>query len=135
MRTRLTGSFNTAAAACVAAALLAPSASHGANLFASAEQARALCASSEDWCAGFVAGALDGWAALEAYYGGEKFCLPPDLTTGRIVQDFMPQLERNAGRATEPAAYLLFEMMIAQFPCPDASAGDEPAETGGPMKA
>jgi hypothetical protein len=120
---RSTGLLHVAVAACSAAALLAPQAALGANLFASAEQARALCATSKDWCAGFVAGALDGWAALEAYYGGEKFCLPSELTTGRIVQDFKPHLEENAGRAPEPAAYLLFEMMIAQFPCPDASVG------------
>jgi hypothetical protein len=107
----------------LAAALLAPSASLGANLFASAEQARVLCADSKDWCAGFVAGALDGWSALEAYYAGDKFCLPPDLTTGRIVEDFKPHLEQNAGRALEPAAYLLFEMMIAQFPCAGVPAG------------
>jgi hypothetical protein len=77
---------SSAAALVLAAAGCCPSAGISANLFASAEQARDLCESSKDWCAGFATGALDGWAALEAYYSGEKFCIPPDLTSGEVVE-------------------------------------------------
>ncbi len=110
------------AAAGLAAALLHPSASSAANLFASGEQARELCAGSNDWCVGFVTGALDGWSALEAYYSGDKFCLPPDLTSGQIVEIFARQLQDRPDRNGEPAAYLLYEKMIELFPCPASSA-------------
>ena len=111
-----------AGAAFVAAALLQPAAV-AATLFASGEQARDLCANSNEWCVGFVTGALDGWAALEAYYQGEKFCLPDDLTSGQIVEIFAMQLRDNPDRNQEPAAYLLYEKMIEQFPCGGSSTG------------
>ena len=66
---------------------------------------------------GFVTGALDGWAALEAYYSGETFCLPPDLTTGRIVEIFVQELEGRPEPRDEPAAYVLYERLIELFPC------------------
>jgi hypothetical protein len=101
-----------AAAAQIAAAVPGPSQARAATLFASGEQAGALCANSNDWCVGFVTGALDGWAALEAYYNGEKFCLPDDLTSGQIVEIFALQLREHPDRNREPAAYLLYEKMI-----------------------
>jgi hypothetical protein len=88
-----------------------------ADLFASGAQARELCGSSQEWCVGFVTGALDGWAALEAYYSGETFCLPPDLTSGQIVGIFLQELERRPEPRDEPAAYVLYERMIELYPC------------------
>ncbi len=111
-----------AAVAWIGAAVVQPTDGRAANLFASVGQARELCANSNDWCVGFVTGALDGWAALEAYYSGEKFCLPEDLTSGRIVELFALQL-RDPARDQEPAAYLLYEKMIEQFPCGSTSTG------------
>ena len=88
-----------------------------ADLFASGDQTRELCSSSEEWCVGFVTGALDGWAALEAYYTGETFCLPADLTTGQIVEIFRQELEKRPEPRDEPAAYVLYESMIELYPC------------------
>jgi hypothetical protein len=106
-------------AAALALAVTCSQASPGvsANLFASAEQARELCKTSKDWCAGFVTGALDGWAALEAYYSGNKFCLPPDLTSGEVVEILALQLGQQTEGLTEPASYVLYEKLIEIFPC------------------
>ena len=88
-----------------------------ADLFASGDQAHELCGRSQEWCAGFVTGALDGWAALETYYSGETFCLPPDLTAGRIVEIFVEELEGRPEPRDAPAAYVLYERLIELFPC------------------
>jgi Rap1a immunity proteins len=88
-----------------------------ANLFVSGDQARELCRQSQEWCVGFVTGALDGWAALEAYYTGDTFCLPADLTTGRIVEIFLEALEGRAEPRDEPGAYVLYERLIELYPC------------------
>lgn len=93
---------------------------HSANLFASGDQARQLCSESEEWCAGFVTGALDGWAALEAYFEGEKFCLPTDLPVGRIVETFRHELDSRPQPIDSPAAYILYEALIALHPCNSA---------------
>ena len=106
-------------------AALAPShPAAAAALFASGDQARQLCTESQEWCVGFVTGALDGWAALEAYYSGEKFCLPTDLTAGQIVETFKQELDRRPEPRTDPAAYILYEGLMELFPCspaPDAA--------------
>jgi hypothetical protein len=92
-----------------------------ADLFASVEQAAELCKDSREWCVGFVTGALDGWAALEAYYSGEKFCLPADLSTGEIVDLFIQELGASADVVSEPASYILYEHLIERFPCQEES--------------
>jgi hypothetical protein len=100
-----------------------------ANLFAAGDQARQLCIESEEWCAGFVTGALDGWAALEAYYPDEKFCLPTDFPVGGIVEAFRQELDRRPEPRDDPAAYILYERLIELFPCgaaPDAELPDAP---------
>ncbi len=105
---------------------------HSADLFASGDQARQLCADSEEWCAGFVTGALDGWAALEAYFEGEKFCLPADLPVGRIVETFRRELDARPQPIDSPAAYILYEGLIALHPCNPAPG--EPAPLEGPIR-
>lgn len=97
-----------------------PLPARAANLFASGDQARQLCTESQEWCVGFVTGALDGWAALEAYYDGEKFCLPPDLTAGQIVESFRQELDRRPEPRDDPAAYVLYERLVELFPCAPA---------------
>ena len=105
------------AAASIALWVLQPWSAFAADLFASGDQARELCSRSQEWCVGFVTGALDGWAALEAYYTGETFCLPADLTTGRIVEIFVQELGQRPEPRDAPAAYVLYERLIELFPC------------------
>ena len=90
----------------------------GANLYVSGEQADVLCRDSQDWCVGFVTGALDGWAAFEDYYPGEKFCVPEGMTSGQIKELFVHELGARTDALQMPAAYVLYERLISEFPCP-----------------
>lgn len=114
---RATAIGRLGAAASVALLALQPLPARAADLFVMADQARRLCGESREWCLGFVTGALDGWAGLEAYYSGEKFCLPADLETGQIVELFVEELERRPEPRDEPATYVLYEHLIELFPC------------------
>lgn len=105
------------AAALAAAGLAAPRMATAAELYVSGEQAQVLCEEHSDWCVGFVTGALDGWAALEAYYGGDKFCVPSEMTSGEITDLFRSTLTSDGIVPAEPAAYILFERLIADYPC------------------
>jgi Rap1a immunity proteins len=116
-RSRQNKSARIAVAASIAAIVLQSWPARTADLFASGDQTRELCSSSEEWCVGFVTGALDGWAALEAYYTGDTFCLPADLTTGRIVEIFVQELEQRPEARDEPSAYILYERLIELYPC------------------
>lgn len=101
------------------AALIIPAAPVlGAELYVSGHQADVLCAESQDWCVGFVTGALDGWAALEAYYPGAKFCAPEGTTTGQIKELLVQELRSRPEAAEMPAAYVVYERLIREFPCP-----------------
>ena len=91
--------------------------SSAADLYASGEQARGLCDERADWCVGFVTGALDGWSALEAYFDGDKFCIPRETTTGELAKRFREELAAEGTDLKQPAAYILFERMIRDFPC------------------
>lgn len=98
-------------------AIVAASAS-AAQLYASGEQASQLCRESNEWCVGFVTGALDGWAAMESYFPGEKFCVPEGLTTGEITALFTQALGERTDLAETPGAYVLYETLIESYPCP-----------------
>ena len=94
-----------------------------ADLYVSGQQADALCRESQEWCVGFVTGALDGWAAFSDYYPGEKFCSPAGTNTGQIKELFVHELESRTGVSERPAAYVLYERLIRDFPC---SPGGDP---------
>ena len=102
---------------CVLVALGSARPSAAAELYVSGEQAYRICLESEEWCVGFVTGALDGWAALEAYFPGDRFCTPESLTTGEITAMFKEDLENRPDRTATPGAYVLFELLIANYPC------------------
>ena len=89
-----------------------------ADLYVSGEQADSLCRESHEWCVGFVTGSLDGWAALADYYPGGKFCTPEATTTGQIKEVFVQELQARADAFETPAAYVLYERLIREFPCP-----------------
>ena len=107
-----------AALTLIAAAWLVPAPpAWTAELYVSGEQAQVLCEEHPAWCVGFVTGALDGWAALEAYYDEDKFCLPADMTTGEITERFREELASGDIVLADPAAYILYERLIADHPC------------------
>lgn len=103
------------AAATIAAGAASPAL--GAQLYVSGEQANELCGSTPDWCLGFVTGALDGWAAMESYYPGEKFCTPEAATARQLKDIFVDELAAHPERRDSPGAYIFYERMIAEFPC------------------
>ena len=98
-------------------AAAAGSSARGADLYVSGRQAEVLCRDSEEWCVGFVTGALDGWSAMEHYYPGEKFCPAEGITTGQMKNLFVQELQARPEELETPAAYLLYERLIRDFPC------------------
>jgi hypothetical protein len=78
-----------------------------------------LCARDDDFCVGFIAGAVSTTRAWSL--GGElatvPFCLPDGTTYEQLAQAYLAWAERNPGRLDDLATVTVHEAMAAAAPC------------------
>ena len=78
-----------------------------------------LCAGDDDFCVGFIAGAVSTTRAWSL--GGElataPFCVPDGTTYEQLAQAYLAWAERNPGRLDDLATVTVHEAMAAAAPC------------------
>ena len=78
-----------------------------------------LCARDDDFCVGFIAGAVSTTRAWSL--GGElataPFCVPDGTTYEQLAQAYLAWAERNPDRLDDLAAVTVHEAMAAAAPC------------------
>ena len=78
-----------------------------------------LCARNDDFCVGFIAGAVSTTRAWSL--GGElatvPFCLPDGTTYEQLAQVYLAWAEQNLDRLDDIATLVVHEAMAAAAPC------------------
>jgi hypothetical protein len=78
-----------------------------------------LCARDDDFCVGFIAGAVSTTRAWSL--GGElataPFCVPDGTTYEQLAQAYLAWAERNPDRLDDLATVAVHEAMAAAAPC------------------
>jgi hypothetical protein len=78
-----------------------------------------LCARNDDFCVGFIAGAVSTTRAWSL--GGElatvPFCLPDGTTYEQLAQAYLAWAEQNPNSLDDIATLVVHEAMAAAAPC------------------
>jgi hypothetical protein len=78
-----------------------------------------LCARDDDFCVGFIAGAVSttrAWA-LSGGLTTMPFCLPDGTTYEQLARTYLAWAEQNPGQLDEIATVVIHEAMAAVAPC------------------
>ena len=78
-----------------------------------------LCARDDDFCVGFIAGAVSttrAWS-LSGELATVPFCLPDGTTYEQLAQAYLAWAERNPDRLDDLATVTVHEAMAAAAPC------------------
>ncbi len=78
-----------------------------------------LCAGDDDFCVGFIAGAVSTTRAWSLSGGLETipFCLPDGTTYEQLAQAYVAWAEQNPDRLDDVATVVVHEAIAAAAPC------------------
>ena len=103
-----------------AAALLgAPAAAQTDTAELTGRELYELCARDDEFCVGFIAGAVSttrAWA-LSGGLAAVPFCLPDGTTYEQLARAYVAWAERNPARPDEVASVAVHEAVAAAAPC------------------
>lgn len=76
-------------------------------------------------CAGYIAGVIDFHTVATTVESlpADMFCLPPIISTARVIRDVTQYLENNPGKHDDLAAYLVILALREAYPCQKAVSG------------
>ena len=107
-------------AVALAAALLAtPAAAQTGTYELTGRELYELCARDDEFCVGFIAGAVSttrAWS-LRGGLATIPFCLPDGSTYEQLAQAYLAWAEQNPDRLDDVATVVVHEAMTAAAPC------------------
>jgi len=98
---------------------LVPTTSSLAELCADKAATDPMMTAAQNFCEGYLVGAYQVLAQVNAGLGKEAFCIPtPAPTRAQAIAEFLQWVDANPNEGTRPPVDGLYEFLTQRFPCP-----------------
>jgi hypothetical protein len=89
----------------------------GEEAFLSGKDLHELCKGGDVSCTTYVMGVLDAMNMMESRSGGGSAFCAPEITSDEVTDVVTKHLRRHPARWDSPAATLVIQALVEEFPC------------------